>query len=163
MSIIPTKTEIDFVHEIDFDEMCNDLLAEGMENLRNEIEKSWRLKAKNSLTTSLKSYEDALTVRVDGEAIEATLSGGPEKDRWLAESVEVGQGPFDLKPFLLQGRSSRVIHLADGNFRTVSLDSPADSWWHPGIQAKSIHMQVEAELPKLTERAFSHIFDRIEF
>ena len=156
MSLIHTRTEIDFVNEVDLNEMFDDLIAEGMENLRNEVEKSWKLKAEKHLDTSLKSYEDALIVRVDGEVIEATLTG------WLPVSVEEGHGPFDLKPFLLQGRNKRVIYLADGEFRTVSKDSPPDSWWHPGIQAQSINMQIEAELPEMMERAFSHIFERVE-
>lgn len=110
---------------------------------RAEIERTWKEKAEGSLSTTYDEYMRGVTFNVEQDGLSVQLSG------WLPVAMEEGAERFDMKPGLLGGRQSRVIRLHNGKFRTVSLQSPAWSWWHPGIEARKIGEQVKAEEPRI--------------
>lgn len=132
----------------------------GMSAFSSEIEKSWREKAESSLHTSKKKYLDSLSVEVVGEGARVTL------DSPLATYIETGSERFDLKPGFLGSGIKKIIPIDDGDgpvkFRTVGKNSPQGSWWHPGIQARAMHKQVEAEIPEITKKVFGNLISKIK-
>jgi len=129
---------------------------QGSAALAKEVERVWREKAQSVLDSSLTEYMDGLIVRADVDGVEATLSG------WLPVALESGAQRFDMKPGLLKNRTSRVIPMHDGEFRTVSKTSPPSSWWHPGFEAYDIHEEVFKETEDMIAKAYTPAFSRIK-
>ena len=131
-------------------------ISAGLQEFRAALELSWREKVQQNLKTTSDEYLRNLSFSVKKDSVEATLTG------WLPVALETGAERFDMKPGLLKGRQSRIIPMADGEFRTVSQFSPRDSWWHPGFQARGFGEQVKQEAPAIAEKIFKPIFDRIK-
>ena len=150
----PPVEEKDWV-EIEF--QIEKELKRGMREYRDEIEQEWRLMVYQTTNTTTDAYLAGLTVEIQGgDTVVASVDG------WLPIALETGVPRFDMKPGLLKGRISRVIRLANGNFRTVSINSPKDSWWHPGIQARDIASKIEREAPKIMEEVFNRAMARVK-
>jgi len=133
-----------------------DAYRQGLEAFRSAIQQTWWDAASESLDSTLQTYMSGLTVTVANDGIEATLNG------WMPVVREVGSDKFDMKPGLLKNRSSRVIPMHDGGFRTVSTTSPASSWWHPGFEAKNINDEVFKKTDELLAQSFGKAFDRVK-
>lgn len=129
---------------------------EGLDKLRDLVESQWLMKAGQELDTTFKDYSDAIKVRKLSNGLELSLKG------WLPVALETGCPRFDMKPGLLGNRYSRVIPIHDGPiFRTVSVNSPPNSWWHPGLQARDFYGKMEKDADQLLERSFGLTLDRI--
>lgn len=130
----------------------------GMQNLKHEVEQEWIKQAEASLTESKDEYLSGLEFNVSGEKIEVTVTGK------LPVAIEQGSAPWDMKPGLLGPYLKRVIYserftVPHTKFKTVSINSPASSWWHPGFASKSIGPKVqEAVNQSLIEKAFGPVF-----
>lgn len=158
------------IDSVDFnvDKIVEDIeggIDAGMEVLAEEIEWQWRKKAAETLEATRDEYLSSLSVDRYGNEIQVQLNGE------MATAVETGSEPFDLKPGFLGGALYRIIPIAPGyprhnprsnearRFRTVSRNSPPDSWWHPGIQARNIGQQVQDELKEgKLEQIFQEAF-----
>lgn len=135
-------------------EDLEEIVQEGLDELMEEIEWSWRQKAAMTLDTSREEYLKGISVERTGDEIQVTLDG------WLPVAVETGCEPFAMKPGLLGSALFRVIPMgkpkASKGFATVSINSTG--WWHPGIQARSIATQVEDEMESLFDKVFANKF-----
>ena len=143
--------------EVDWKKLRADFEAEAtlaLQKFRDEIERTYQEKAMNQLNTSRDKYLEGLSFNINEDGVDVEING------WLPTAVEEGAEAFDMKPGLLAGRDNRVIRLHNGNFRTVSTKSPANSWWHPGIQAKPISSQVKAEEDEIAERTVKPVVDK---
>jgi hypothetical protein len=130
-------------------------VQEGLKKFRDAIEKLWHEKAQATLKESADRYLEGLSIRVTRDGLEATISG------FIPVALESGMERFDMKPGLTKN-GAQVIPLAKGGFRTVSPNSPGDSWWHPGIQAAEIGEQVKEEAPAVADRIFKDLLKRVE-
>ncbi len=130
----------------------------GMDKLRNEIDKKWRAKAKNILDGDRrKAYLKGLSVTRSGLDVDVKLTGS------FPVAIEEGAGRFDMKPGILKNLHSRVIPMGPKNkpkFRTMVATS--SGWWHPGFQGSSIHTQVEKLMPTITDDVFKPLLSRIK-
>jgi len=133
-----------------------DAYRQGLTAFGKELERVWRDKASSELNSTFAAYMSGLSVRVSNDGVEATLSG------WLPVALEAGAKRFDMKPGLLRKRQSRVIPMHDGDFRTVSVRSPASSWWHPGFEARNIHEDVFDQTDKILQRTLAPVFNRVK-
>ena len=155
------KIELKGPKSQEFDKAFNTMLDAGMDELTKKVEDSWKQKATASLDTSKDEYLKALKIDSNQETITVSLNG------WLPVVVETGAEPFDLKPGLLQGRQSRPIPIGKPfkYFRTVSVNSPADSWiWkehkHPG--GVQINKQIQEEVDNnLVPKIFGDLLSKI--
>lgn len=131
----------------------------GLQRWRGIIERLYREKAELELHHSSAKYLRGVQVSVVKDGVEATISG------WFPVATEEGvMQPFDLKPGFLGGRAYRVIpvgELGAPKFRTVSVNSPPKSWWHPGLQARHISEQVKEEAEREAQRIFPPLFERV--
>lgn len=147
-------------------EKIEERITTSFDKFRDVIEEKWIEKIMAQTHTSKEQCLKNLDVAVVDKGIRVTITG------WLPVAVEQGLDPFDMKKALLAGRRSRVIPIQKSTnepgakleqgggylkFRTVSVNSPPDSWWHPGIQARAIHKQIEAELPEIAKEVFASI------
>lgn len=130
-------------------------VSEGLDNLVNELETRWLRHAEMKLNTSIQDYMEGVSVAKTKDGAEITIKG------WLPVALETGAPGFDMKPGLLAGRDFRVIPMHDGEFRTVSKNSPPESWKHPGLEARNIHEAVEAEADDIIQKSFGSAFERI--
>ena len=141
--------------EFDLDKMSEEIeemVRDGMPKLRRKIRAAWDEKASQIFSASTqKRYMQGVRFSVDKDSLEidVVIKG------WLPVALETGAPRFDMKPGLLQGRDSRVIPMHDGGFRTVSIRSPQDSWWHPGLQATDLAGEVQKEIPDMLPKVFT--------
>lgn len=149
--------------EVDTDslDLLVDILGESvdefLDELRDEVEWTWRRLAAPALNSSRREYLDNLSVTREGDDIVMSLTGD------LATAVETGQQSFDLKPGFLKGAKYRVIPLVSDRgpvkFRTVSHTSKG--WKHPGITPRNIIPSVQNELQSgLIGEVFSRVLSR---
>jgi hypothetical protein len=150
------KVEVKGPKGSDVEKAVDKAMKEGMEQLRNEMEMQWMRHAQMKLKTTSKQFMDGVNITQVPDGIDIEISG------WLPVALETGAPSFDMKPGLLGNRSSRVIKLHDGEFRTVSKNSPQDSWIHPGFESRNIHEAVEAEADDMIKASFGPAFERIK-
>ena len=147
---------------IDWGRLEDKVLAEiqrGLHKWREAIKKFYVEEASKELGASRTKYLAGLSSRMLDDGIEITISG------WLPTALESGSDRFDLKPGFLQGRAHRVIPVGapdDVRFRTVSTNSPAHTWWHPGIQARNISGRVKERSVVAAQQIFGDLFARIK-
>jgi hypothetical protein len=122
--------------------------------------------AQRELSTSRLEYIASIS-RVekiqDGARIRLTSSPARTKKFNLPSAVELGMRPFDMKPYLLRGRSSKYS-AAKGRLyadiplkgraqatviRRVSDASDRRSWRHPGIQARGFFERVADQVDQV--------------
>lgn len=123
------------------------------DKLATQVEESWRRTAASTLRSTAAAYLDSLTIKRRGHRVVCVLACGKRKF-CLPVALELGMAPFDMKPGLLGRRAHaatgpgnagvrfRRVQMPDGTFRTVSTNSQAASWKHPGLRARKIHEQV---------------------
>jgi hypothetical protein len=131
----------------------------GLRQLRAAVERFFREEAELELLHSSAKYLKGVTVSVVDDGVEADITG------WFPVALEEGAEPFDLKPGFLQGRPYRVIpvgELGAPKFRTVSVKSRKDSWWHPGLQARGIGARVTERAEREIQFIFKPLFDRVK-
>jgi len=126
--------------------------------------KSLRARQQRMATVVTKFWKDAvmrseLSTRAKKRYSEAitpykTKPGAYISDH-VAKLLESGWDKFDMKPGLLKGVMSRVVPLGGGVFRTVSQNSPVDSWIHPGFKGAKVVEKVQRSLAKLIGEATS--------
>ncbi len=131
-------------------------VEEGLGRLRSMVQGRWETQARSKLDSSVEQYLAGLVVEQQSNGVKATIKG------WLPVALEAGAPSFDMKPGLLAGRQSRVIPMHDGEFRTVSKNSPEHSWWHPGFTPYAIHEDIQADADDMVQRAFGPAFDRVK-
>jgi hypothetical protein len=131
----------------------------ALEELTDEVEWVWRKIAagSNKLNTTKDIYLDAIKVEREGDEIVMSLTND------LANQVESGSDPYDLKPGFLKGRTHRVIPLVEQGrpvkFRMISQKS--EPWIHPGIHPRNIIDEVKAELENnIIDEVFSRVMAR---
>lgn len=72
----------------------------------------------------------------------------------VAALLEKGWERFDMKPGLLRAKSRRAIPLLEGEvIRTVSVNSPAGFWIHPGFDGAKVVDKVQATISAIVARA----------
>jgi hypothetical protein len=128
----------------------------GLNAFRDEVEKAFMAKAQVKLSSTFDEFKDGVRVAIAGDGVEIHVEG------WLPVALETGHERFDMKPGLLDGRDYRVIPMHDGEFRTVSKNSPSESWWHPGFEPRNIHKDIEDDVDGMLKRSFTPAFDRIK-
>jgi len=127
----------------DFDQEVDAMMQE----FSAELERQWTDMAKVSMASSADRYMEGVSFNVRGDNVDVTIEG------WLPVALESGSDAFDMKPGHLKTRSLRVIRLEKtGEFRTMSTRSAPWSWWHPGIQARSIANRMESEVDNIIEK-----------
>lgn len=147
---------------IDFEglsEYFEDAADKAMDELTDDIEWAWRAEVGRTLDESKEKYLEGFTIERNGWEISVRLEG------WLPVALERGGKAFDLKPGFLRGHIYRIIpmgHPTVDRFRTVSINSAPDTWWHPGLEGRGIgervFQQVQDEiLPEVFDRVFSSI------
>ena len=67
----------------------------------------------------------------------------------VAQLLEKGWQAFDMKPGLLKGLLARPIPINSNTMRTVSVNSPASSWKHPGYKGANVAQKVKNKVPDL--------------
>lgn len=154
------KIDVEFVH-IDVEKLeaaVDEALQSGWDKLRDEIDKKWRAAAKSTLDESEAAYLKGLTVSGSGMEIDVRLTGD------FPVALEQGSSRFDLKPGFLKNLDHRIIPIgkkgAKPKFRIVRSTSPG--WWHPGIQAKSIHKQIFSQMPRIVNDILTPLLSRIK-
>lgn len=87
-----------------------------------------------------------------------TRPGAYLRDK-VAQLLESGWKPFDMRPGLLKGRLHRPVPLlTDGGttqIRTVSHASPHGSWRHPGFKGAQIMKKMKGQFDRLIAEALS--------
>lgn len=146
---------------------------EFMESLRDEIERSWMLAAREKLRSTRDEYADAISVRRrGGQTIEMRLKSD------LASVIESGSSSFDLRPGFTQGsgagkrrkppggaRFRIVVYRGVARVIPIDADTPAKAqpsgWRHPGIGKRELHLRAleaaQAKLPELSRRMFGRL------
>jgi hypothetical protein len=148
-----------FQSKIPVDEMAAQVEADikmAIQKISGFTEEQYFVKASGTLRNTLQEFMEGVNVELSEDGVEVTIDG------WLPLALEEGTGRFDMKPGLLAGRQHRTIPMHDGGFRRVSENSPASSWWHPGLQAANISEQVKEEVEPYAEELFKRIFDRVK-
>lgn len=142
-------------------EVFEESVGEFVEELAEEVERSWRMHAANdsTLRSTKQKYLDAIEVNTDGGNINLSLTDP------MAASLELGASGFDLKPGFLQNRQYRVIPLVEAGtnnvnrFRTVTPNSRG--WKHPGLHPRKIVDKVRADAgDHLVGEVFSRVIGR---
>lgn len=136
--IDPNKWEL---LQAEFEGECEAALQDFERSVKFEFE----ARARRQMKSSYMKYIDGLSYSHDDDNVTVTING------WLPVALEEGADPFDMKAGLLAGNAFRVIRMENGNFRTVSTNSPPDSWWHPGLEARNIIDQVKEEEHDIAE------------
>lgn len=145
----------------DFDALLRDLedrLDEGLDQLVDKIDETWREKATAQLNTTRDEYLQNLTIeRVGRDLIQATLTG------FLPVAIEEGTDSYDMKEGTLGNALSKVIPIGkkagSPTFRTMKAGS--DGWMHPGFKAKQISQQVQTEIDsRLVREVFEPLISR---
>lgn len=137
-------------------------IESGMDELLEEIEWTWRMKASSELNTSKQAYLDGLNFEKNGTDIDINISGG------LAVAIESGSEKFNLKPgFLKNGKMGGLYNtipiMINGvqQYRTVRPGQQKTPWDHPGIQARSFGDKVKVEMDDMVDKVFSKLFNRV--
>lgn len=146
-------------------------IEEGMEMMAEEAEWAFRRHAASKLHSSKDAYLSALHVSTVGSTIVIDFSASDKRNNSIANAVEFGSEPFDLKPgFLTGNKTSRNIPIKpQGNFigyRRVSAFSGKDTWIHkrPGTWKPSTTPQPpirETVMDELDKTVTKEIFDRV--
>lgn len=131
-------------------------IQSSLQKIEEHCEALFRQKATAAFSdVTAPKYSDGIKVTRDETVVEATIGG------WLPTALEEGAERFDMKPGLLAGRPSRIIRLRNGNFRTVSRNSPPNSWIHPGLVGKHFMAEVQDELQAFGDDLFKQIRERV--
>ena len=115
----------------------------------------WRTQAGKRLSSFRERYQNSVQVVLGETSSVVYLTGQDNVD------LEVGFKSFDMKPGLL-GRGqylSRVIPVSIDAYRTVSINSPASSWIHPGraglnIREDAVQFLTDDIIPRYTHLLF---------
>lgn len=146
------------------EEEFNLALRQIKNEISEEIEWRWRIKAGLQLNTSREEYLKALRFETTVDGVTANLEG------WLPVVTEAGltTKSFDMRPGLLKGRERRVIPMGKPSgsrgFATVPYGEKSPPWqWaeikHPG--GVQIHKQVQQEVEEeLIPEAFNKLASR---
>lgn len=141
----------------DFDAAVDRAVSASLDAIVPPVVAAWRAEAAAGLNETRGAYQRGASVAREGDEIVATLRGG------LAVAVEAGSNPFDLKPGFLRNTSGpRNIPVGGGRFRTVSPQSPASSWLHPGIRPRRILRRTLEKLNLLSRDAFAGQLEKID-
>lgn len=128
-------------------------MPETVADMIREARAFWEAEAGRRLDSSRDEYQRAIRIRQVGGAWVLDL------DSEVANMLETGVDPFDMKPGMLNGpkakvgptgrRYNRIPVKSLGSpvsIRTVSDASAAGSWVHPGLKGANIADEVEKEL-----------------
>lgn len=150
----------------DFEKRFNLKIPSMMRRVANEGKSFWKTLAGQKLKSSRMAYVKGIDIeKTDNNTMQLSLSG------YVAYHVEVGRDAFDMKPgFLKNGRYkvvplnvNRYINMQKPTvFRTVSVNSPAASWQHPGWKGMKLADEVVRELqdtivPRNIEKMFKEM------
>ena len=125
-----------------------------LRNVSKLVNAKYKDYTKQYLTSTRDEFLNNLDVNVVTNGVRVTIEG------WLPTALDLGHDSFDMKPGLLQGRSSRVIPMADGGFRTVSTRSPEDAWIHPGFDGFNFSKMVAEDVENQFEEIATTEFGR---
>jgi hypothetical protein len=152
---------------LDFEAFNKEFVEQFQKRLKKiayEGKEFWATEAGKKLNTTREAYQNSLGVQDNGDdSYTISIAGrggkGTKEQRWLALALEDGIPRFDMKPGFLPGRESRVIRLADGNFRTVT-KLQTGKWIHPGFEGLKIQEMVKEHISKvLVPRIHKEAFD----
>lgn len=148
---------------LDMDKRIKKKIPGMLRRIAMEGKSFWKTLAGQKLKSSRQVYTKGLDFQVVDD-----LSFYIKLEGYLPYSVEYGRGAFDMKPGLLKGGKYRIVPLNVNRyinmqkptvFRTVSVNSPPDSWLHPGWKGMKLSEEVIRELdktiiPKNVEKLF---------
>lgn len=129
-------------------------VKEGMDQLVDRIDETWRNKAAEQLNTTREQYLNGLSVeRIGDDLIKAQLEG------FLPVALEDGHERYDMKPGFLGSGLKRVIPIGKSAGKPVqyrTMKAGGSGWFHPGFEGKKIGEQVQQEVD---ERLAFEVFD----
>lgn len=131
------------MRESDVDDLADEaeqIVRDHMGELKTKIESTWRSKAEQTLNTSKEKYLGSLSVEQDGDKVVCTVEG------WLPVAVEMGVERFQMNKNVAGSRIVPLLGKDGGDRRFRTMKQGGQGWWHPGIQARKIHEQVQSEL-----------------
>ena len=149
MPNLEISVEYDIINVERLEKEVQKEIEDGLNELAIEIRNIWQQKASSKLNSTYDEYIRNLFVERQGTEVVATIYGA------LPVAIEQGSSRFDLKPGFLGSSVFRIVGIGLNKFRTVQ--SQSNKWWHPGIQAKAFHEQVQNEIPKMLGKIFSPI------
>lgn len=131
-------------------------LQSTLNRIGRDAKNFWLSEAGKRLKSSREAYQASLEWGADLQSgVSLGLSGGSKSENFIANAVEAGYPAFDMKPGLLKGKQlvrvplnvdRRIVFSNPKVFRTITTNSPADSWIHPGWEGMNIVDDVIEEL-----------------
>jgi len=128
-------------------------IPETVADIVREARNFWESEAGRRLKDKRRDvYQDALRIRQGNDGWSLELEGK------VANDIEAGFEPFDMKPGMLAGPKARMGPKGRYNIipidktgapvalRTVTENSPANSWIHPGFKGVDIATDVHREI-----------------
>ena len=153
------KVEIDVKDLVNLELFPTKKLQAKLQSTLNRVGRDaknfWKSEAGRRLKSSRESYLAALELENGPGGITIGLTGGSESENFLANAVDSGYPAFDMKPGLLKEETKvivplnvdrRVVFNNPKVFRTITKQSPATSWIHPGWEGMNIVDEVVEEL-----------------